>query len=148
MDLILWRHADAEDRIPDAERRLTERGVKQARKIAGWLAGRLPDDALVLVSPAVRATQTAQELRRSFQIEPAVGVEAQPEDLLAAARWPKGRRTVLIVGHQPTLGAAAALAMTGSPRPWGFRKGALWWIEARGRDHEAVLRAVIAPEHL
>jgi len=35
MDLILWRHAEAEDTFPDPSRRLTPRGRKQALKVAG-----------------------------------------------------------------------------------------------------------------
>ena len=40
MELILWRHAEATEastRQTDLERRLTARGEKQARQIAGWL---------------------------------------------------------------------------------------------------------------
>lgn len=59
MDLILWRHAEAEDSVPDSERKLTAKGCKQAEKVGGWLAERLPDDARILVSPAARAQQTA-----------------------------------------------------------------------------------------
>ena len=33
MNLILWRHADAEDGIPDEQRRLTAKGQKQAKKM-------------------------------------------------------------------------------------------------------------------
>ena len=35
MDLLLWRHAEAEDGEDDLKRRLTERGEKQARDMAG-----------------------------------------------------------------------------------------------------------------
>mgnify|MGYP003341424657 CR=1 FL=1 len=41
------------------------------------------------------------------------------EDLLAAARWPDSNEPVLVVGHQPTLGVAAAqlLELTGGLSP-------------------------------
>ncbi len=61
IDLILWRHAEAEDgdgNTPDAKRRLTARGEKQARKMAAWLTARLPHNATVLVSPTERTQQT------------------------------------------------------------------------------------------
>ena len=51
MELILWRHADAEDGIPDSERKLTPKGVKQAARMAKWLRARLSADALILASP-------------------------------------------------------------------------------------------------
>ena len=34
MDLLLWRHAEAEDGEDDLKRRLTQRGEKQARAMA------------------------------------------------------------------------------------------------------------------
>ena len=48
MEIILWRHAEAEDgvpgRVPDAARALTHRGQKQAKKMAKWLLERLPEE--------------------------------------------------------------------------------------------------------
>jgi phosphohistidine phosphatase len=38
VDLIIWRHAEAEDGMPDLERRLTPKGRKQAVRVA--LTGR------------------------------------------------------------------------------------------------------------
>ena len=52
MELILWRHADAEDGGPDLERRLTARGRKDAAAMAKWLAARLPAATTVLSSAA------------------------------------------------------------------------------------------------
>ncbi|MEO7547467.1 MAG: histidine phosphatase family protein, partial [Ramlibacter sp.] len=40
MDLILWRHAEAEDAPEggdDLDRALTSRGEKQAARVAAWL---------------------------------------------------------------------------------------------------------------
>jgi phosphohistidine phosphatase len=53
-----------------------------------------------------------------------------------------------VVGHQPTLGRAAALALTGRAADWPIKKGAVWWLTRRVRDGEAevVLRAVIGPD--
>jgi phosphohistidine phosphatase len=148
MDLILWRHAEAEDGAPDRARALTARGRKQARAVARWLAKRLPDDVRILVSPAVRAQQTAAALERAAETEPRVDVGAAPYEVLAAAGWPDGEGTVLVVGHQPTLGEVAALALTGVHASWPVRKGAAWWLRRRVRDGEVevVLRAVIGPD--
>jgi phosphohistidine phosphatase len=62
MELILWRHAEAEIGEPDLGRKLTPRGEKQARRVAEWLHAQLPDSARILVSPATRAQQTAKAL--------------------------------------------------------------------------------------
>ena len=51
MDLILWRHAEAEDAAPgmsDLERALTTKGVKQARRMGQWLNSQLPDSCRIL----------------------------------------------------------------------------------------------------
>ena len=40
MDLIFWRHAEAEDEregLADLERALTSRGEKQAQRVGAWL---------------------------------------------------------------------------------------------------------------
>jgi phosphohistidine phosphatase len=151
MDLLLWRHAEAEDGFPDAERELTPRGVKQAKRMARWLRKHLPDDVRILVSPTVRTQQTANALGLPFETSSAVGTGASAADILAAAGWPDGggnpNSTVLVVGHQPTLGEVAALLLTGREADWTIKKGAVWWFDSRGMggEHQAVLRAVMAP---
>lgn len=148
MDLILWRHAEAEDGPPDAKRKLTPRGRKQAKQIARWLRQRLPADARILVSPAVRAVQTAQALELPYEEIGKLGTAASASSLLGAAGWPQAGGTVVLVGHQPTLGRVAALLLTGDAGDWSVRKGALWWFTYRIRNGntETVLRAVIAPD--
>jgi len=145
MDLILWRHADAEDGIPDEERRLTGAGLQQAQRMAAWLKQRLPGDVVILVSPARRARETAQAFSGEFNASPEVGTGVTPQSILAAAKWPHGKGAVLVVGHQPTLGQAAALVLTGRPAEWSLRKGAVWWLASRG-EGEVVVRAVVAPD--
>ncbi|MFO1206064.1 MAG: histidine phosphatase family protein [Burkholderiales bacterium] len=148
MHLILWRHAEAEDAVPDSGRKLTAKGSKQAEKVGAWLAERLPDDARILVSPAARAQQTAAALKRRFETVAAVGLAASAESILDAAGWPDQGGTVVIIGHQPTLGEVAARLLPGKVSSWGIRKGALWWFTRRDRaaGSETLLRAVIGPD--
>jgi phosphohistidine phosphatase len=150
MDILLWRHAEAEDGMPDAKRRLTERGRKQAKQVARWLRKRLPPGARILSSPAVRAVQTAEALALPFEVKEKLGTGAGAASLLGAVGWPHAGGTVVVVGHQPTLGRAAALLLTGDAADWSVRKGALWWFTRRLRNGEVetVLRAVIAPDLL
>lgn len=148
MDLILWRHADAESGMPDDERRLTAKGLKQAERMAEWLTERLPKNAVVLVSPARRAQETARALTKKFDTRSEIGTAAAPQAVLDAAGWPHGEGAVVVVGHQPTLGQVVALALTGKPAEWSIRKGAIWWLERRERDKETVVRAVISPDLL
>jgi len=139
----LWRHADAEDGVPDETRRLTAKGRKQAQKMAAWLEARLPADCRVLVSPALRARETAAAYTENIVIEKTVSTAATPQGVLKAAGWPDGAGTVMVVGHQPTLGAAAALALTGEAAAWNLKKGAIWWLT---HDVDGVrVKAVITP---
>lgn len=151
MDLILWRHAEAEDGAPDRARKLTAKGRRQASRMAKWLAKRLPGRPETIASPAKRAQQTARALTRRFDARKAVDVGAGARSVLKAAGWPGGdERVVLIVGHQPALGEAAALALGGKSAPLGLKKGAMVWIESRTRDGrtEVVLRAAMSPDLL
>ena len=148
MDLILWRHAEAEPGEIDLQRVLTPRGQKQARKVGGWLDRHLPDKVRILCSPAVRTIQTAEALARKFKVMPELAPNAAPLALLTAAHWPDAREPVLIIGHQPTLGQVASLLIAGTVQPWSLRKGSVWWISQHD-DNEGLgnfIRAVITPE--
>lgn len=147
MDLILWRHADAEPGEPDLDRRLTAKGVKQAARVAAWLERHLPDSCRILVSPARRAQQTAQALGRKFKTVQGLAPGAGAASVLTAANWPDSRESVLIVGHQPTLGEVASLLLAGEEATWSIKKGGVWWLTDRDRDGSAVLlRVAIGPE--
>lgn len=154
MELILWRHAEAEVGEPDLGRKLTAKGDKQARRMAEWLHAQLPDSARVLVSPAARAQQTAMALaelsQRKFKTVDELAPGAGADDVLAAAGWPDGKPTVVVVGHQPTLGWVASRLLAGREQDWSIRKGGVWWISSRerGGENQAVLRAVISPDLL
>lgn len=147
MDLILWRHAEAEPGEPDLDRRLTAKGVKQAARVAAWLERHLPDSCRILVSPARRAQQTAQALGRKFKTVQDLAPGASVASVLAAANWPDSRESVLIVGHQPTLGEVASLLLAGEEAGWSIKKGGVWWLSDRDRDGSAMLlRVAIGPE--
>ncbi|WP_028228839.1 phosphohistidine phosphatase SixA [Paraburkholderia ferrariae] len=152
MNLILWRHAEAEDMAAsDLARQLTPRGRKQAQSVAKWLRARLPDDALILASPATRTIQTVEALTDQYRVVRELAPNASVSDVLNTAGWPEGvASTVVIVGHQPTLGevAASLLSSGQDPRSWALKKGALVWIASRERngDEQAVLHAAITPD--
>jgi phosphohistidine phosphatase len=148
MDLILWRHAEAEDGVPDMARALTPKGGKQAAQMARWLRERLPKGTRILVSPATRAQQTAEALTEDFDTEPALAPGASFASVLAAVRWPEARGAVLVVGHQPTLGQVAAMLVSGQPSDWALKKGAVMWIahRVRGEGEKVVLRATLSPD--
>jgi phosphohistidine phosphatase len=121
MDLILWRHA---------------------------LDQHLPDSCRILTSPAQRAQQTVQVLKRRSRTLPDLAQGATVSAVLAASGWPDSREPVLIVAHQPTLGAVAAFLLSGQEASWSMRKGAVWWLSNRVREGTSavVLKAMIGPD--
>ena len=150
MDLILWRHADAEDAkpgMPDLKRRLSARGQRQAEEMAAWLRAQPLREPRVLVSPAERAQQTAAALKLPCTVERRIGVGATTANLIGASDWPDCRGTVILVGHQPSLGRLAALLLGGEEADWTIKKGGIWWFSNRVRADETqtVLRAVANP---
>ena len=165
MDLLLWRHAEAEPGEPDDARVLTAKGRKQAAKMAEWLDANLPGSCRILSSPALRAVQTAEALGRKFKQHDGLSTGASVDGVLAAIDWPNQRKPVLIVGHQPVLGQLAARLIGNCEQDCTIRKASVWWIAQRGGDDvvegddreagrvargrsRCYLRAVIAPDLL
>ena len=150
MDLILWRHAEAEEGANDLARELTPKGQKQAARVAEWLLQRLPSRFALISSPAARAQQTAEALgiplKTAKEIAPGAAVSA----ILKAAGWPDHKGTVVLVGHQPDLGHAVAFLVSSTPVEVSIKKGGLWWLSDRAREDGArvVVRAVVSPDLL
>lgn len=150
MDLLLWRHAEAEEGEDDLKRRLTARGEKQAKQMGAWIRAHQPKDLRVIVSPAVRTQQTAAALDLPFETVRKIGPDACVSELIAAAGWPQATGSVLIVGHQPSLGRLASLLLGGFEAEWTIKKGALWWLSNRLRrgENQTVLRLALPVEML
>lgn len=157
MDLILWRHAEAEDGLPgeelsgrDLDRSLTQRGEKQALRMAAWLDRQLPGGIRILVSPARRCEQTALALGRKYKIRSELAPDATPAQLLELVQWPTHKYPVLVIGHQPILGQTIALLLALKESECAVKKGALWWLRNRDRDghSQTVVVTVQSPEVL
>jgi phosphohistidine phosphatase len=153
MDLIIWRHAEAEDPAEggnDLERALTSRGEKQAARVAAWLDRVLPETARILSSPARRCEQTALALGRKYKLKDELGPDSPPALVLEAAQWPNARQPMVIVGHQPILGEVIAQLLGLKHDSCPVRKGAVWWLRTRERDghQQTVVVAVQSPDSL
>lgn len=151
MDLIFWRHAEAEDwteGCDDMARSLTLRGEKQAKRMANWLDRQLPEGTRIICSPARRCEQTVLALGRKYKMRPELAPDTTPDALLSVAGWPQGKSVVLLVGHQPSLGESIALLLGMQQDSCPVRKGALWWIRTRERDGDTqtVVVTVQSPE--
>ena len=160
MDLILWRHAEAEEwpvgatqagqTNDDMERRLTQRGEKQAARMAVWLDRQLPEGARIMVSPARRCEQTALALGRKYKVRAELAPDASPARLLELVQWPHAKWPAVVIGHQPTLGQTIAQLLGLQEAECAVKKGALWWLRHRERnDHaQTVVVTVQSPEVL
>lgn len=142
-DILLWRHADAQainhENSEDLARPLSAKGQRQARIIAGWLKQYLAADAKILVSPALRATQTADALAREYQIDQHLAPETPLLTVInaleLALQTPPHSGQILIVGHQPWLGSLAAQLLSADPADdksissVAIQKSAVWWLQ-------------------
>ena len=148
MNPTLGCHADAEGGSREKERGLTAKGTRLSASPRGCASDCLGTQPLT--SPAHRAVETAQALTDRFRTISALGTGSSAGQFLAAAGWPDGAGVVVAVGHQPTLGLAAALILTGAEADWKFKKGAIWWFEQSEDEKGAntALRAVVSPASL
>lgn len=157
MDLILWRHAEAEELAPevwdaqtDLARTLTLRGHKQAERMGSWLDRQLPGSTRILVSPAKRCEQTALALGRKFKIREELAPDATPAQLLELVQWPLSKAPILVIGHQPSLGQVISQLLGMTHSECSVRKGAVWWLKARDRESQSqtIVVTVQSPERL
>jgi phosphohistidine phosphatase len=100
---MLWllRHAEAVDGIPDDDRELTERGVRQATDAGRALQAIGASIDICLSSPKLRALQTAELACEALGVEVEAdrrlaGQPVDVEELIA------GQGSVLLVGHDPS----------------------------------------------
>jgi|WetSurMetagenome_2_1015567.scaffolds.fasta_scaffold171377_2 phosphohistidine phosphatase len=127
MRLYIVRHAIAAPHgtpgIPDDERPLTEEGIKKMRQVAAGLRSLEYVPELILSSPLPRAKQTAEILlevfgqkRISLEILPALAPSGGRRELYQAiASYEKKHESLMLVGHQPSLGEIAGEIAWGSP---------------------------------
>lgn len=155
MNLLLWRHAEAEDFHPngDLARALTPRGLAQAADGARWIRAlaQTHDWRLrVVASPAKRTQQTAQALTPHPATDAKLAPDADPDHYLSLAEGIGHRHEALvIVGHQPTVGEVIGELLVGAAHPISVRKGGIWWFVLRAQSREdapVALRGVWTPD--
>lgn len=119
--LVVLRHAKAESggREVDELRPLALAGRRQCVRVGAALSERGLIPELVLCSSAVRARQTWELLRGGLgDVEPEVQIldalyEAGAAEIIAQVREVDERvRTILVVGHEPTISSVAAALAT------------------------------------
>lgn len=150
--VVIWRHADAGDPVPgrdaDFARPLSALGRSQAAGVGRWLASRLPSPLRVLSSPAPRARQTAAALTPDPVIEPLL----EPDSSLDAygqvleQALAQSDDTIVLVGHQPFVGALAGLLLGVGDGGLSVAKAGCWCFRARAGGSAWRLDVVMHPD--
>ena len=161
MDCVLFRHGIAVEREewdgPDSDRPLTDRGSKRVSQVAAGLKWLEVQPTYIFSSPLIRALETADILQASMSIPSVIKrvddllPDANPERLLALFRDLPAECCALCVGHEPHLGLAASVMLTGKPSmAFPFKKAGASLIElsAPPKGGQGVLRWWMEPSQL
>lgn len=151
-NIIIWRHAAAlpvEAVGDDLARPLSAKGQRQAKRMARWLNQHLPDDLLLLSSPALRAFQTAGALKFTINVHQALKPNAALCEILDCLSEVEPQQNVLLVGHQPWLGQLVGHLLGFDSAEISIEKGATWWLR-RSPTQPSTYKIISmqAPSHL
>lgn len=128
MDVLVVRHGVALDRVEaesqgvtEAERPLTAEGQRRTKGVARGLSKRVPEVAVLISSPLLRARQTAELLRERYRglgcIETeALLPDAEPRALEQVLNAHGSQPVVAVVGHEPHLSGWVGWSLTGEQR--------------------------------
>jgi phosphohistidine phosphatase len=153
--LHFLRHADAGDASAwtgdDAERPLTKKGRKHARRLGRHLADLGQAVDAIWTSPRVRAADTARLVGKALGVRPSVeerlGGGFDFDDLRSLAGGVGAAvADLMLVGHDPDLSELVSLLVGAHV---GLVKGSLATIELEGRDPapgRGTLRWLLPPE--
>lgn len=136
MLLYFLRHADAEDAgASDFERELTSKGREQSEKMGRFCAGLKSRPELILVSPVLRAEQTAACVAAQLDgvesiVCPWLACGMEPATCVSELAAYKQFTSVLLVGHEPDIGLAIAYFMGISALNLRIRKASLTALES------------------
>ena len=157
VQIFLIRHAAAVDEtreLRDPYRHLTLQGREQARRLGDRLRWHDCVPTLIWTSPLARAVQTAELLAGAMassvcvESVPALAPDGSPREVAAAVRAQGPGDAVMLVGHEPSLSAIAAL-LVGAPDFEGLAKaeavrivdGVLRWRFAWDAEAPAIAAA-------
>ena len=161
MDCVLLRHGIAVERDewegPDGDRPLTECGAKRVAQAAVGLSRLDVQLTHVFSSPLIRAIETAKIVHRSLRVCPATHIvhellpDAPPHRLLSILRKLPPESCVLCIGHEPQLGMAASVLLSGRvSASFPLKKAGACLIElsVSAKPGRGVLRWWLTPSQL
>jgi phosphohistidine phosphatase len=154
MQLFVMRHGQANPfGKSDAERSLTKHGFDEVAKMAKWLVENLHRIDNILVSPYVRAQQTAQQLLKHPEISAQLntidfitpeGDAAQVHDYIDGLLAIEPIESLLLVSHMPLVSYLLAKLTTESNAPI-FQTAAIAQIDYDVQLMKGRLVQVISP---
>lgn len=159
MQIILWRHGEAEAKETDSDRSLTEKGRQQAQKTARFIDNYFPKKREIWISPLKRSQETASYLNfKGVILEKDFLIPSYPLSAIKTHLYQQKPDTnLIVVGHQPWLGELVSHLVLREPEKHSphfselgpFKKGALWWLVIDHRnEYKAYIKAVLPPDLL
>ncbi len=150
MRVILFRHGPAGGRDPerwpdDSVRPLTSQGAQLTRAVANGLSALGLDVGTIGTSPFARARQTARVLAHVLGVElieelEDLGPGGSHARILGFLAAHTSDRTVLLVGHEPDLGALAGMLLFGAPVSIALKKAGACEIRFEAEPREGAGR--------
>lgn len=149
MRIFLVRHGDADAEIPEAltdeARALTPKARRGLIAHFGSISDRMRGVELILTSPLVRAVQTAQILSLVNDHEGLLHAHRgllpdMPVGALDTVIKENAGKDLVLVGHQPSMGALAAhlLALASFPRQ--FNPGTVIGLERNVEEESSPIK--------
>jgi len=159
MNLYMIRHAIAEDEgtpeyADDSQRPLTDKGKKKMRQIAKGLRALGVEFDLILSSPYVRATETAEIVADVFKMKKEIKFSdnlvpmGDPELLIAEMNEKYTASSVAFIGHEPFMSALIGLLVSENARiDMTIKKGGVCRLSADDLHHtrKATLEWLLTP---
>ncbi|HIH77530.1 MAG TPA: phosphohistidine phosphatase SixA [Halobacteria archaeon] len=139
LKLYLVRHAKAKKDYENPARPLSEKGVKDAEKLAKFLKEHSITPSVIIHSGILRAKETAEIINKSLSIELAVDKTLGPsfDPFVYADRLKSEiKEDTMMVGHMPYLANLVCLMLTGTPNSFliEFKTCSVVCLERKGLD--------------
>jgi phosphohistidine phosphatase len=138
MKIYFLRHGQAEEREPgrqDKDRPLTSYGASVILNMAYLLRKEVKTLDLILTSPMLRSVQSADivgnllECKGKIVQSDSLLIESAPQELLDEIKRHRQPKTVLVVGHEPHLGACVSFLSGKNGHEVRLEKGGLSLVE-------------------
>ncbi len=147
MRLYLVQHGEAKSKEEDPSRPLTDRGVRDVKRVAEFIARANVKVSLIVHSSKLRARQTAEIIAKELEVErmeesEALNPLADPK--IWASKLEERKEDLMLVGHLPHLSKLASLLITGREEEEvvRFTMGGIFCLERNEEGKWAVLWAL------